>query len=147
MKRAPKQGTGLYAFLNSTGVLTNGTDEDITRSKKAYWTKYRKEWKKNKRQQSKAYIVLFSLKEARGIIQKAGELSLTPTKYIKQKALFESGHIGPVLIGKIREKLVLYGYDLESMLLKRDVSKAVTEEILIAVREMETSILSVLAPK
>lgn len=147
MKRIPKQDTGLYAFLNSTGVLANGTGEEITRSKKTYWAKYRKEWKRNKRQQSKAYIVLFSLKEARVIIQKAGELSLTPTKYIKQRALFESGNIGPVLIGKIREKLVLHSYDIESMLLKRDVSKPVIKEILIAVSEMERIILSVLAPK
>ncbi|MBL7738472.1 MAG: hypothetical protein JNK14_04585 [Chitinophagaceae bacterium] len=147
MKRKIKDGTGLYVYLNSIGILTNGTDEEISKCKKMYWTKYRKEWKKNKRQQSKAYTMLFSFKEARAIAQKAEKLGITPTQFIKRCALSRHNFIGPVLTGQMREQIMLCTHNIETIMDEKRLPGQVTEEILTTAYKMEKAVLAILTPK
>lgn len=144
MKQKPKRGTGLYAYLDSVGVLSNGTGEEIEKAKKLYWIKYRKEWKKNKRQQSKVYMLLFSFTEARIIKQRADQRCITPVRFIKQSALLDHSSIGPVLIGRIREQLVLYSNCIETFAEDGLISEAAKDKVLFEALRMEEVLLETL---
>jgi hypothetical protein len=144
MKREPKQGTGLYAYLSSTGVLEQGTEAQIKQAKKKYWTQYRKAWKKNKRQQSKVCILLFSFREAREIAKKADARHITANSYIKQVALTGAEVIGPVLKGKIREQLIRYTSQLETKAEKYGISEAIINVLIEEAVQIEEDILSLL---
>lgn len=144
MKRKTQSGTGLYDYLNSLGVLENGSDEDIKRCKEEYWKEYRKAWKKNKRQQSKRYVLLFSFKEAKSIAQKAEILRITPAKAIKLAVLGGEQPIGPVLIGEIREHLKTHTQLIQTTLAEPQISGGVKAKILASVYRVEKAVLGIL---
>lgn len=147
MRRYQKKGTGLYEYLDSAGVLSNGTDEEIKKQKAIYWTNYRKQWKKNKRQQSKVYVLMVSFSEARFINQKANQLSVTPVSFIKYAALSDNELLGPVLLGKVREQLILYGSRIEEILSEMSITDNLKNIIVEQIAQMEKSVLSVIQQK
>lgn len=143
MKGCQKKG-GLYGYLNVIGVLSNGNEEEINKHKRIYWANYRKLWKKNKRQQSKIYVLMFSFSEARLINQKAGKLAITPVNYIKHTALNSNDKLGPVLLGKVREQLVLYGSKIEEIIDKDISSEGIKNKIRKEIGQMEEVVLDIL---
>lgn len=147
MKRKVTNGTGLHTYLAANGVLNNESDAEIARHKKIYWSKYRKDWKKNKRQQSKRYVLLFPFKEAKTIDKKAGKLRITAAKFIKQAALSREHLIGPVLIGEVRERLMLHTKRIETMMTEPRIPGPVRAEILTSVHSVEKAVLSLLSLK
>ena len=144
MRSKCKPGSGLYLYLESTGVLNSENEKDIIDAKKKYWSLYRKTWKKNKRQQSKVYIVMFTFKEARMIDKKARNLGLTPVKLLKHLAVSENNTAGPVVTGQIREKLILYSSDLETKIENTGITEIEKEALLSSALELEKSILAIL---
>lgn len=147
MKRKIKNGTGLYAFLETTGVLATGTVEEIENQKKRYWVQYRKEWKKNKRQQSKVYVVMVSFKDSRRISQKAKAIGVTPASYLKHCALNDEVILGPVLIAKIREQFVLYTSKCEELLEMHLVNEPIQEQVMEELINLEKNVMELIAKR
>ncbi|MFN8288987.1 MAG: hypothetical protein U0U70_01900 [Chitinophagaceae bacterium] len=144
MKQLIKQGTGLYTYLSDTGVLHTGNDEAIKQAKQEYWRQYRKQWKKNKRQQSKKYVLLFSFQEARVITKKAVARQLRPAQYIKQTALTGNDVIGTVLKGRIREQVLLFCFILDSLTETHQLEDTIKNEIIESATRLEEAILNAL---
>lgn len=144
MKRRYKTGTGQYNYLESVGVLRNGSDAEIALAKKTYWTLYRKNWKKNKRQQSKTYVLLFSFSEQRILNKKASELQISPARFIKQAALENQQVLGPVLAGRIREEVVSFSTLLEEIIEKEPSAEVVNERMVEESLGLERRLLSII---
>lgn len=101
-----KKGSNLYAYLETAGVLQNGTKEDILQAKKEYWAIVRKEWQQQKRKASKSYTVLFTQAEYKEIATIAKGKNNSITGFIKQSALQNTRNnqeIDAITIGKVRE--------------------------------------------
>ena len=132
MPKKSKYGIGVYEYLESIGVLANGSDFDITRCKEKYWKEYRKQWKKSKRLQSKSYEVQFSFKENHLIASKAEQHSLSITSFIKQLAIASStdkSFIDQKLIGEIREAVIQHHTTLLELQEENELPKSLTQLI------------------
>ena len=116
MNRRNKKSCGVYAYLDASGVLENGTGEDIEQAKDQYWKQYRKQWKKGKKLESKAIKVVFNFQEYRTIKRQAEKYKTNPTCYIKQSALNNNrGFISPSSIGELRELIILHHNSLQNL--------------------------------
>lgn len=116
MKRSAKRYSPLYEYLDTTGVLSTGTSEDIETAKKKYWAQYRKVWKKQKRKEQKSFEVFFSMKETKLLAGYAIHERLSITGYIKKAALeSNSKSVSPVIAGEIRQSLMQLYYAIVSM--------------------------------
>lgn len=144
MKR--KQVNSVYAFLSHEGILQTGNSILIEQGKQLYWRRYRAEWKKAKRHQSKSFTVLCSFKEAKIITAFAAQHNLSTTRFIKESALADKPLIDISLLGRLRELLILHHSELRSLLLKTSEFKKVTECISTVV-EMEYIISNIFVVK
>jgi predicted DNA-binding transcriptional regulator AlpA len=142
MKREINLGSGLYSHLDAMGVLSNGSVSEIEAAKREYWKLYRKNWKKNKRQQNKTYVILFSFNEQRLINRKASALHLTASKFIRYAALNNNQFPGPVLIGQMREAFILLRSFIEQALDNAGSSEALKEEIMKEIENHKVKIFS-----
>jgi hypothetical protein len=90
MTGKPKNKDGLYSYLDSLGVLENGTEEAIKRAKREYKKRYIREYKRKERQSNCEYIVLLSKQkgEHKIISEAAAEHKSSISKFIKTAALF-----------------------------------------------------------
>ncbi len=101
-----KKSKKLYDYLESTGVLVNGTVEDILRAKKQYWISVRKEWQYQKRKECKSYTVFFTHPEHKAITYALKGPRRSVTAFIKQSALQivrNSPGVDKMTIGQVRE--------------------------------------------
>jgi len=55
-----RKNSPLWEFLESSGVLEKGSDDEIKAVRKAYWKKYFFEYKQNQRKKNREYTVHFS---------------------------------------------------------------------------------------
>lgn len=53
--------SNLCSYLRSSGVLENGTSEDIQKVKNDYWKEYKRIWRKNNRKSGKEITITFSM--------------------------------------------------------------------------------------
>jgi hypothetical protein len=60
MKKTKKHKGAIWDYLETTGVLENGTDEEIKQAKKAYRKAYYLDYKRNQRANKPEFIVNFS---------------------------------------------------------------------------------------
>jgi len=79
-----KTGTGVWLYLEQSGVLEHGTSEEIEAARKAYWKEVRKKWKQEKRT---AITLLLSDEEYKVIGRAAKKHHRSPTAITKQAAL------------------------------------------------------------
>lgn len=85
MKRKNKQ-SGVYAYLNTLGLLENGSEVELSIARKEYWKKYQANWIRTKRKQAHL-TVYFNNKEFRIIKNAARNNKRSNTRYIKEAAL------------------------------------------------------------
>jgi hypothetical protein len=64
MKKTKKHKGAIWDYLETTGVLENGTDEEIKQAKKAYRKAYYLDYKRNQRANKPEFIVNFSTNNA-----------------------------------------------------------------------------------
>lgn len=83
------QNIGLWAYLESTGVLTNGTDAEIKAAKKQYRKQYILNYKRNQRIENVEYSILLSAKngELEKIKTEADRHKTTNTAFLKLAVL------------------------------------------------------------
>jgi hypothetical protein len=96
-----KKVTALGEYL-----LQDNSDADLNAKKKAYWRAYKRNWKKQKRQQEKGFEVFLTLEEYRSLLPKAKQCSMSITRYLKTAALQANGVLTAALVGRIREVFV-----------------------------------------
>ena len=142
-----KKGSGLYNFLTASGVLSNGSIEEIEQQKRLYWKQYRKQWKKNKRQQNKTYMLLYSFKEARLLHSKAEAHSLSVPAFIKHASLISQQFTTSLTVGKIREVVMQFTNSVVAQsggkLSEQDLRKTIVENVI----NMENQIIDILQNK
>ncbi|XVJ66883.1 MAG: hypothetical protein HEQ40_12215 [Lacibacter sp.] len=133
-----KRKSGLYDYLEQTGVLTDGSPKAITEVKQSYWKAVRKAWRKKQREECKSYTVFFTPSEQTKINKTVSTHNISTTKFIKQAALSKATNTVGVdarIIGQIRQ-LFFEAYN-------RSKSEA-SENILTEIIELETSVLEIL---
>lgn len=136
--RKRKQNCGVYAYLESTGVLQNGSENDIVEAKKKYWAWVRKEWKKSKRSQSKSVTVFFNVTELKKVSAVAKKMHLA--KYVKQAALACSNNrviVDKIAVGEIRQLLILLYINIQNLTEEHVIPKNIAAQLLLQVREIE----------
>lgn len=136
--RKTKKNCGVYAYLESTGVLQNGSTYDIAESKKKYWAAVRKEWKKNRRAQGKSVAVFFDTMELKKVSNAAKKLSLA--QYVRQAALLCSrkGIIGDkIAAGEIRQLLIMLYVHIQDIAEEHILPKDIAAQLLQQLRSIE----------
>jgi predicted DNA-binding ArsR family transcriptional regulator len=87
--RVLKQNTGVKAYLDSIGILQNGTQEDISKAKKEYWKQYDKLYKRKKRKQKREFLISLNSKELALVVEAAKEKGMRVTEFMREAALAE----------------------------------------------------------
>lgn len=91
MSRKRNTDESVYKYLETTGVLTTGSSEDIVNAKKAYWKSYKAKWRKQKRIQEKEFTTSWNFDEAAELTTEAQKHHLSRVAFIK-KAVFAYLH-------------------------------------------------------
>ena len=142
MKRRIKKNDGVYAHLDATGLLENGTGKAIEQAKKQYWKEYRKKYNRIKRQENTSFQILFSYKEEEIIKQKAEKYHTSPTNYIKQSALANNKNIfDQVVVGEIRELMILHHNALRTLARENKLTPPISDRLLTQAAELEKRVL------
>lgn len=146
MKRNFKKHTGVYGFLDASGLLENGTGKQIEAAKKQYWKDYKKKWYKEHKENSKPFKIVVDLKQAKKIEQQAKKFHLHPATYIKQASLSNNQIIiNPATVGEIRELIVLHHNSLLSFLEEDKLPKQIANQLISQVSRLENRILEFLS--
>lgn len=84
--RKLRHNTGLWQFLNRTGVLERGDKLEIENAKKEYRKIYLREYKRKHRQARKEYLISYTSEEAKAIQKSASEHRISESQWIKRAA-------------------------------------------------------------
>jgi hypothetical protein len=141
MRRRSKNNTGLYAFLDASGVLEHGTAEAIEQAKKQYWREYKRKWKKERKKTMKTFEIDFDLHDLKTIIQASKKQHVSPTRYIKKSALANQRIVNPVSIGIIRELVIVHHNTILELIEEQKLSKPISSELLTQASRLEDAIL------
>lgn len=87
MKRKANTGSGVYQYLEASGVLDTGSGDDIAKMRKKYWREYKRLWKQERRMKQTEFKIYFTSKELLAIAAGAKKHTTSRTNYIKQAAL------------------------------------------------------------
>jgi hypothetical protein len=101
-----KKRNKVYDFLEQTGILQNGSDEDIIKAKKEYWKVVRTQWRVEQRKVSKSYTVFYTPDELKEIKSAAIIKNISITSYTKQSAILAArGNMGvnKKSLGEVRQ--------------------------------------------
>lgn len=134
-----KKGCGVYAFLETTGLLEKGSESEIEEAKKSYWTMVRKEWKRDKRAQCKSVTVFFTAEETSMILKAARRISLA--RYVKDAALAYGNKrcvIDKVAVGEIRQELIMHYMTIQTLMEENKLPKETAIQLLQQVSNVET---------
>src|SRR5882724_11575645 len=142
MSRIKKKNIGVYAYLDSRGLLEKGTGKEIELAKKEYWRDYRKKYNKNKRQENRSFQILFNFKEAKIIARQAKKYHCSAPGYIKQSALSEKQNIVDwVTVGEIRELIIGHHTTLINLIEENELPQPIGNKLLFQASLLEKRIL------
>ena len=148
MKRKPNTKASVFAFLKSSGVLENGTHEEIQRKREEYWNEYKRRWRKMKRKSEKEFTLSFSAEDLKEISTEAKRHKLSRTKFIKQAcmAYMNKRYIVPdaMEVKKISQLLSMTYNSIQEMFEENKVDKSTGQEILNRIFKLEREILPAL---
>lgn len=88
MRRTPK-GSPFWKYLEASGVLETGTDEQIKAAKRQYRKNYMYAYRKNERKEKREYIISLSRKnrEFHTVAQAAHKHSMPVTAFLRNATL------------------------------------------------------------
>ena len=147
MKRAIKNTSNLYSFLEAQGVLTSGDKVAIIEAKQKYWAQYKKAWKKAKRQESKSFTILLNFQEAKQVANHAKKFHTSSTNYIKQAAISSKDIIDKISFGEIRQLLFQHYNMVNTMIVERNLPQDIGSKLLLQVEEIEHKLFDCIKPK
>ncbi len=138
----------LYSYLKSSGVLENGTHEQIQKVKKDYWREYKRNWRKNKRKSEKEIVISFTAVELKEIQIESKRHNLNRTKFIKQACfayINKSFIVADSKTVKLIAQLLSISYNSIQELMEENKTEFKTgKSILEAIYKLEREILPVL---
>jgi hypothetical protein len=148
MKRKLNSKSSLYVFLKSSGVLENGTHEEIQKVKNDYWREYKRNWRKNKRKSGKEITISFTKDEFKEITSESKRHKLNRASFIKQAcfAYLNKSFIVPDLkeVKKISQILAMSYNSIQEMSEENKMDFKSGKSILEAFCKLEREILPVL---
>jgi hypothetical protein len=138
--------TSLYKHLEP--FLENGNEEEIAQARKTYWSKYKANWRRNRRKQQKEFTLSFTPGELQVLRIAKIKHNRSYTRFIKESALAycKKQFLVPdtTAINKIRELLAL-NYNALQQITEEDLSNNKTnEELTRRMADLETKVLGVL---
>ena len=140
--------SNLCSYLRSSGVLENGTSEDIQKVKNDYWKEYKRIWRKNKRKSGKEITISFSIDEFKEITSESKRHKLSRTKFIKQAcfAYINKSYIVPDFkeVKRIAQQLSMTYNSIQGLIEENSIEFKSGRSILEAIIKLEREILPVL---
>lgn len=100
--RKIRHNSGMWKYLDESGVLDNGTEEEIEKARKTYKKKYILEYKRKQRGEQKEFTVLLKKEEYRKVGKEAKDHSMTVARFLKTATL---AYIGKIYIVPDREQV------------------------------------------
>lgn len=85
--RKIRQNTGIYKYLEETGVLERGIEEEIQQARKNYKKKYILSYKRKQRSQQKEFTVLLNKDEYKSMSAQAKNHHMTVVRFLKLAAI------------------------------------------------------------
>lgn len=82
--RKAKANSNIYTYLQKSGVLENGSHEEVQRVRNEYWNEYKRIWRKDKRKKEKEFTISLNSKEQKILAQVAKGHKISRTAFIKQ---------------------------------------------------------------
>ena len=76
--------SNLFSFLNSSGILENGTHDQIQKVRSEYWREYKRKWRNAKRKSEKEITISFTQDEFKEISNESKRHKLSRTQFIKK---------------------------------------------------------------
>jgi len=83
-RRKLNDKSNLFSFLNSSGVLENGTHDQIQKVRAEYWREYKRKWRNAKRKSEKEITISFTQDEFKEISNESKRHKLSRTQFIKK---------------------------------------------------------------
>lgn len=140
--------SNLYSYLKSSGVLENGTHEEIQKVKNDYWREYKRNWRKNKRKFEKEITISFTKDEFKEITSESKRHKLSRASLIKQAcfAYFNKSFLVPDLkeVKKISQILAMSYNSIQEMAEENKMEFKSGKSILDTIYKLEREILPVL---
>lgn len=104
--------TGLWKYLEQSGVLDSRDEEKIKATKKEYWRKYDAEYKRKKRKQKREYLISFNTTELQSVIATAKTKGLKVPEYIREATRADINQVYVVpygfLLKEVEQTLLSY---------------------------------------
>jgi hypothetical protein len=142
-----KKQSKIYEYLESTGLLSNGSDKEISLAKAKYWESVRREYKKNRYKEQKSYTVFFTKQELNLIVPKSTKNSGGIVGYIKHSTI--SNATGKLktdkhILGQIRESIFKQYFIINTMVENNKQLKEKKEELFAELKNIENIIYQLL---
>lgn len=136
----------LYDYLEP--LLEKGTKEEIAQAKKAYWSRYKANWRRNRRQQQKEFTLSFTPGELQILRIAKVKHNRSYTRFIKESTLAycKKQFLVPdtTAINRIRELLAL-NYNALQQITEEALSNSNTNDQLTKrMADLETKVLGIL---
>ncbi len=87
MRRIAKTRSGLYAYLESTGVLKDGTDEQLKIARAVYIKEYKRAWRLAKADKIKRVTIQMPMNEWETLCRRAKTHRRPAARYIRDAAI------------------------------------------------------------
>lgn len=133
--------SSIYQYLESKGLLENGSPEDIAQAKKEYWRMRRNELRREKRKREQQFTVSYTKAEMKIIEQEAGKRNISRTRYIRQAALAK---LSMPNINSIKELLYLNYKALTTLQGQGAIPKETTNLLVSRIHRLEKAVLYLL---
>jgi hypothetical protein len=132
-----KKQNKLYDYLEQTGILQNGSSDDIVKAKKEYWKVVRTQWRAEQRKVSKSYTVFYKPDELKEIKTAAIVKKASITSFTKHSAILAArGNTGvnKKSLGEVRQ---MFFETYNSVRAKAQIEMVLTELLLLEKKVLE----------
>lgn len=135
--------SGLYQYLEASGVLAHGSPADIEQARRTYWKHYKAQWRKRKRSETKSITVSFSKQEYAAIARNAQKI--TPTAFVHTAAVtFGKQHtmaVNEETIGYIQAVLLQNYHHIRDLGDEKNISHVTEQQLLNTLSAIEKMIM------
>ncbi len=87
MKRKTNTGSGVYQYLQASGVLDSRDNAAIVAKRKEYWREVKRKWKLQKKQSSTEFVLYFNDAELQEITKAAKAHGISKTRYCRNAVM------------------------------------------------------------
>ncbi len=134
----------MYAYLLSTKVLENGTEQDVAKAREQYWREYKANWRRNKRKTEKSFTISFTGNELSVLSVTAKKHKKSVSAFIKASCLayIQKQYVVPDVyaVNSVIELLTMNYMSLKSAFDNFNVPHQTGIELLNRMSELETNV-------